>query len=59
MEACTHLVGEGKVGELACKLTRESIFGEGLMAKCTVQGKRGKVLPPEGIAVLNEMIIQH
>ena len=29
------------MGELACRLARESVFGEELMGHCTVQGLRG------------------
>ena len=47
------------MGELACRLARESIFGEDLMAECTVQGLPGKPLPLEGIAALQEIIVQH
>ena len=47
------------MGELACRLATESIFGEDLMAECTVQGIRGKPLPPEGIAAPQEIIVQH
>jgi hypothetical protein len=45
----TGLIGEEKMGELACRLARESIFGEELVAKCTVQGLRGNALPLEGL----------
>ena len=47
------------MGELACRLARESVFGEELMAACTVQGLRGNAaLPREGIALIKETIIQ-
>ena len=48
------------MGELACRLARESVFGEEMMVKCTVHGFRhGKALPPEGIAAIQEAIIQY
>ena len=55
------LIGkEGKTGELACKLARESFFGEELMAKCTASGYADKPgLPQAELLELKEIIRKH
>ena len=57
---CTTLVGEEKMGVLACRLARESVFGEEMMAQCTVQGLRGNAaFPPKGVTLIRNTLIQH
>ena len=47
------------MGELACRLARESVFGVEVMRQSSVYGRRGhQPLPAEGIILIRETIIQ-
>ena len=48
------------MGELACKLARECVFGEEVMGQSSVLGHRGrKALPVEGVNLIKSTILQH
>ena len=51
------MVNESKVGALAVKLAKESIFGNDLMKTCTVKGHRDlPALPVEGLSRLKDTL---
>ena len=59
MEISTKRTGKSKMCQLACKLAREAIFGEELMAKYTVHGRKGSdPLPAAGLAILKETFLR-
>ena len=60
VSTCTKHVGKERMGELACKLAREAVFGEEVMAQSTILGIRGqRALPAERIELIKETILQH
>lgn len=52
------LKGVSKTGSLASKLAKEAIFGEEVMAKCTVKGHRNyPALPSDKLAELKRTLL--